>query len=344
MTVKLLDISQIPAIKAEIDNKTKPLGSLGKIEDLALRLGLIYGSKNPKISEPTLYLCAGNHGITESGVSAYPSEVTAQMLLNFANGGAAINVLSEANGIHLEFVNAGVDMNDFDVDERFNVPISAGTKSFATHRAMTSDDCRAAVALGKERVLTRVQDGSNFTLLGEMGIGNSSSAAVITSLITGVELDHCVGRGTGLSDEMLRNKKEVLSRAISFHGEITDPMEILEVFGGLEIAALVGVLIASAENGLPILVDGFITTSAALIAAELNPNIRDYLIFSHVSLEPGHKFAVDHLLGDALLNLNLRLGEGSGAALAFPLVNGAAEILSKMATFQSASVSTSGES
>lgn len=340
MKISSIDYDLHATIKDEIDNKTKPIGSLGKIEDIALKLGLIYKTTRPVISAPTLFLCAGNHGITESGVSAYPAEVTAQMLLNFSNGGAAISILASTYEINLEFVNAGVDMTELDERKFFNEPISKGTKNFAEGRAMTARECESAINLGKQRVFECVSKGSNFTLLGEMGIGNTSSAAVITSLITGTPLNKCVGRGTGLDDQGLQIKRDVLSGALAFHGEMKDPLEILETFGGLEIAALVGVILASAESGIPILVDGYITTSAALVAVAIEPNAADYLIYSHVSQEPGHRIALEHLQGTHILSLDLCLGEGSGAALAFPIVKAASRILCEMATFESASVAS----
>jgi nicotinate-nucleotide--dimethylbenzimidazole phosphoribosyltransferase len=340
MTIKPVDFSLTNLIKTEIDSKTKPLGSLGKIEDLALKLGLIYKTTRPVISSPTLFLCAGDHGITESGVSAYPAEVTAQMLLNFANGGAAINILASACGINLEFVNAGVDMSELDKRQFFNRPIANGTKNFAQSPAMTASECESAINLGKDRVFECVSKGTNFTLLGEMGIGNTSSAAIITSLITGAPLHQCVGRGTGLDEPGLQNKRDVLSGAVVFHGDIKDPLKILQIFGGLEIAALVGIIFAAAQSGCAILVDGYITTSAALIAVAMEPNVAEYLIYSHLSREPGHRIALDHLRGTQILSLDLCLGEGSGAALAFPIVKAASEILCEMATFESAAVST----
>lgn len=327
-------------IQTEIDQKTKPLGSLGVVETLALQLGVIYQTKTPRISKPVVFICAGNHGITQKGVSAYPAEVTAQMLLNFKNGGAAINVLAKSFGLQVEIVNAGVDVSTIENLVNLNLPIANSTQDFSSQDAMTSIQCEAAIALGHERATACIENGTNFVLLGEMGIGNTSAAAVITSIMTGFPIDICVGRGTGLGDQALKEKQQVLGAAIEFHGREHEPLTVLRKFGGLEIAALVGIIFAAAQNGCAILVDGYITTSAALIAVALQPNVSDYLIFSHLSKEPGHRIALDHLAGTAILSLDLCLGEGSGAALAFPIVKAASEILSDMATFESASVST----
>lgn len=330
----------VSLIQAEIDQKTKPLASLGIVETIALQLGVIYQTKSPRISKPVVFICAGNHGITNQGVSAYPSEVTAQMLLNFKNGGAAINVLAKSFGLQVEIVNAGVDVSTIENLVSLNQPIAHSTQDFLSQDAMTSIQCEAAIALGYERAIERIAAGTNFVLLGEMGIGNTSAAAVITSLMTGSPIDTCVGRGTGLGEQALAEKQQTLGAAIEFHGREHEPLIVLRKFGGLEIAALVGVIFAAAQSGCAILVDGYITTSAALIAVALQPNVSDYLIFSHVSKEPGHRIALDHLRGTQILSLDLCLGEGSGAALAFPIVKAASEILSDMATFESAAVST----
>jgi nicotinate-nucleotide--dimethylbenzimidazole phosphoribosyltransferase len=327
-------------IQAEIDQKTKPLASLGKVETLALQLGVIYQTKSPRISKPVVFICAGNHGITRQGVSAYPSEVTAQMLLNFKNGGAAINVLAKTFGLEVEIVNAGVDVSTIEHLGDMNLPVANTTQDFLSQDAMTSMQCEAAIALGYKRALECIEAGTNFVLLGEMGIGNTSAAAIITSLMTGFPLDTCVGRGTGLGEQALKVKQQTLSAAIEFHGREHEPMTVLRKFGGLEIAALVGIIFAATQSGCAVLVDGFITTSAALIAVALQPNVSDYLIFSHLSKEPGHRIALDHLAGTAILSLDLCLGEGSGAAIAFPIVKAASEILCDMATFESAAVAT----
>lgn len=340
MLIKPINHGMTKEIQVEIDQKTKPLGSLGRVESLALQLGLIYQTKKPIISKPIVFICAGNHGITKSGVSAYPSEVTAQMLLNFKNGGAAINVLARSFGLEVEIVNAGVDVSTMEGLADLNLPVTDSTQDFSLQDAMTLSQCNAAIELGYSRAMARIDEGTNLLLLGEMGIGNTSAAAVITSLMTGEEINTCVGRGTGLGDQALHAKRQVLAAAIDFHGRDHEPMAVLHKFGGLEIAALVGVIMAAAQRNCAIVVDGFITTSAALIAVAIEPHVSDYLIYSHLSQEPGHLIALNHLTGVPILSLDLCLGEGSGAALAFPIIRGACEILSEMATFESASIST----
>jgi nicotinate-nucleotide--dimethylbenzimidazole phosphoribosyltransferase len=326
-------------LRTAIDSKTKPLGSLGRIEELAMSLGLIYQSITPRISNPRMLVFAGNHGITQSGVSAFPSEVTAQMVLNFMSGGAAINVLCRTFGIDLEIVNAGVEFDFPEHADLIDTPIAATTKNFHVEAAMTPAEVHAAIELGRSRVVAAVNGGSNFILLGEMGIGNTSSAACITARVTKASIDVCTGRGTGLTDESLTHKTTVLSEALELHKNAVAPLEVLATFGGLEIAAMVGAILQAGDLRIPVMVDGYITTAAALIAADLESSVRDVMVFSHRSQEPGHRIALQHLNAHELLNLDLRLGEGSGAALAFPLAKAATEILCDMATFEAAQVS-----
>ena len=326
-------------LRNAIDSKTKPLGSLGRIEELAFSLGTIYRNLTPRITNPRMLVFAGNHGITESGVSAFPSEVTAQMVLNFISGGAAINVLCRTFGIDLEIVNAGVEFDFPSHSDLVDEPIAASTKNFHLEPAMTAEQVQSAITLGRRRVQAAVDGGSNFILLGEMGIGNTSSAAAITARVTQTSIGVCTGRGTGLTDESLAHKTQVLAEALARHESAVSPLDVLSTFGGFEIAAMVGAILQSKELGIPVMVDGYITTSAALIAAGIDATSREVMVFSHRSQEPGHLIALQHLHAYELLNLDLRLGEGSGAALAFPLAKAATEILCDMATFDAAQVS-----
>ncbi len=326
-------------LRNAIDSKTKPLGSLGRIEELAFSLGTIYRNLTPRITNPRMLVFAGNHGITESGVSAFPSEVTAQMVLNFISGGAAINVLCRTFGIDLEIVNAGVEFDFPSHSDLVDEPIAASTKNFHLEPAMTAEQVQSAITLGRRRVQAAVDGGSNFILLGEMGIGNTSSAAAITARVTQTSIGVCTGRGTGLTDESLAHKTQVLAEALARHESAVSPLDVLATFGGFEIAAMVGAILQSKELGIPVMVDGYITTSAALIAAGIDATSREVMVFSHRSQEPGHLIALQHLHAYELLNLDLRLGEGSGAALAFPLAKAATEILCDMATFDAAQVS-----
>lgn len=328
-------------IKATIDTKTKPLGSLGQLEDLALALGLIQQSTKPAIANPKMIVFAGNHGATVEGISAYPSAVTEQMVLNFIAGGAAINAFCGLFDIDLEIVNIAVEMPDAPVVSNFvNTPIASSTRNYLVEPAMTVDELHAALALGAARVRNAFQAGTNVVLLGEMGIGNSASAALLTSSFTGRDIGDCVGRGTGLDDSGLKHKVKVLEETMRRHGIAQDALEVLRTYGGFEIAAMTGAMLQAAHHGIAVVVDGYIATSAALAAVKVSPAVRDYLIFSHRSQEPGHTFALSVLGGKELLNLGLRLGEGSGAALALPLLLAACEFLDKMATFDSAAVDT----
>lgn len=330
-------------LRNAIDSKTKPLGSLGRIEELAFSIGTIYRDLTPRITNPRMLVFAGNHGITESGVSAFPSEVTAQMVLNFISGGAAINVLCRTFGIDLEIVNAGVEFEFPAHSDLVDEPIAASTKNFHLEPAMTAEQAQAAIVLGRSRVQAAVDGGSNFILLGEMGIGNTSSAAAITARVTQTSIGVCTGRGTGLTDESLAHKTQVLAEALARHELAVSPLDVLATFGGFEIAAMVGAILQAHDLRIPVMVDGYITTAAALIAAEMNEATREVMIFSHRSVEPGHHVALQHLKAHELLNLDLRLGEGSGAALAFPLAKAAIEILCDMATFESAQISGASE-
>lgn len=340
--IKSVDQSLAPVIQTAIDSKTKPLGSLGRIEALAKKICLVQQTAKPTITEPMMIVFAGNHGVTQSGVSAYPSEVTGQMILNFLAGGAAINVLCDSFDIGFEIVNVGVDLEvpmALLSAAYVDAVVATSTKNFALEPAMTIEQCVVAINVGRERAAHHVN--TNVFLVGEMGIGNTSSAACITARITGNAIDVCVGRGTGLDDAALNHKAEVLSAALDLHRAVQDPLEVLATFGGFEIAAMVGVILEVATSGRLVVIDGYIATSAALIAHALVPETSDYMVFSHASQEPGHAIALAHLQARELLSLDLRLGEGSGAALAFPLVKAAVNIMRDMATFESASVSAS---
>jgi len=335
-----LDDTLRPALQAAIDDKTKPLGALGRLEDLALQLGLICGTARPELKRPTVIVFAGDHGVADAGVSAYPSEVTAQMVLNFLRGGAAINVFSRLHGIELEVVDAGVRAPLPATPGLVNCRIADGTRNFAETRAMTPEQVETAMTAGMARVLRHAQQGCNVIGFGEMGIANTSSAACLMSRLTGVPLADCVGRGTGLDDAGLARKREVLERALALHADATGPLDALAAFGGFEIAMMTGAFLAAAASRMVILVDGFIASAALLVAQRINPAVLQYCVFSHCSHERGHHALLDHFQARPLLALDLRLGEGTGAALAWPLVASAAAFLCEMATFSGAGVST----
>ncbi len=327
-----------PALLYKIDQKTKPLGALGHLETLALQIGLIQNSLAPRLNKPCLIVFAGDHGVVEAGVSAYPQAVTAQMVANFLAGGAAVSVFARQHGMALLVVDAGVNADLDSHPSLIGAKIAKGTRNFLTEPAMTDQQCLEALQTGAEIVSRQHRLGCNCIGFGEMGIGNTSSAAVLMHLLTGVPLEQCVGRGTGLNDEQLRNKVSVLQQALDRHPDIAEPLTVLATFGGFEIAMMTGAYLKAAELGMLIPVDGFIASSALLVASRMHPQVLDYCVFSHVSREQGHQALLKHFNARALINLDLRLGEGSGIALAFPLLQSAVLMLNEMASFDEAGV------
>jgi nicotinate-nucleotide--dimethylbenzimidazole phosphoribosyltransferase len=326
------------ALQSKIDQKTKPQGSLGQLESLALQIGRCQNSLTPSLNKPCILVFAGDHGIVESGVSAYPQTVTAQMVANFLAGGAAISVFARQHNIDLLVVDAGVNADLGSHPKLIDAKIDKGTQSFLTNPAMTAEQCAQAIQAGAEQVLRQHENGCNCIGFGEMGIGNTSSAAVLMHRLTGLSLVRCVGRGTGLNDAQLQHKVVILQRALNLHRGVTDHLDILATFAGFEVAMMVGAYLKAAELGMLILVDGFIAGTALLIAHKLHPNVLDYCVFSHVSSEQGHQTLLHQFKAKPLLNLELRLGEGSGIALAYPLVQSAVVFLNEMATFDEAGV------
>ena len=328
-----------PALVDKINNKTKPLGALGVLETLAVQLGLIQQSLDPVLSAPKLLVFAGDHGISSEGVSAYPQEVTYQMVLNFLQGGAAINVFCAQHGIELSVIDAGVNGQFLENSGVINKKIGLGTQNFAQTEAMTLEQCNCALLAGRDLVLA--EKSTNIFGFGEMGIGNTSSASVLMSLFCDLPVEQCVGKGTGLDSKMLENKISVLQAAIDKHQDIdrSNVMQVLSTFGGFEIIMMAGAMLAAAEQGKAIIIDGFIATAAFLSAYKIDPNILGYAIFSHQSDEQGHGKMLDFLGVRPLLKLDLRLGEGTGCALVFPLIQSAINFLNEMASFESAGVS-----
>lgn len=332
------------ALQHRLDQKTKPLGSLGQLEALALRLGEILGSEAPQLREPQLVVFAGDHGLAAQGVSAYPSDVTWQMVENFLAGGAAVSVLARLHGIDLTVVDCGV-RHEFKPRHGLLVrKIAPGTADSSQQAAMTPEQCTHALSNGME--LVRHLNG-NALLLGEMGIGNTSAAALLMARLTGEPIEVCTGRGTGLDDAGLARKCAVLQRALDANAaaiasaSALAPLAALASLGGLEIATMVGAVQQAAAQRRVVVVDGFITTAAVAVAAALQPAILASCVFSHRSQELGHRRWLQQLGVQPLLDLDLRLGEGSGAALAWPLLESACRILGEMASFESAGVSRS---
>lgn len=324
----------------KINQKTKPIGALGKLETLALKIGLIQQTETPSLNHPTMLVFAGDHGITAEGVSPYPQAVTAQMVLNFLNGGAAINVFSRQHGFDLSVVDSGVNAELPTHSALIPAKIGMGTANFLHYPAMSIAQCQCAIEQGMSIVRSKIVLGSNILAIGEMGIGNTSSASCLMSLLCGLPITDCVGRGTGLADHGLQHKQSVLDKALQFHQiNPTDILQVLATFGGFEIAMMVGAFLAAAEERAILLIDGFIATAALMVAARLSPAILDYCIFSHCSDEQGHARMLTTLNASPLLQLSLRLGEGTGAVLAYPIVASAVHFLNEMASFESAGVS-----
>ncbi len=336
--VNPVDASLENKLQSRIDHKTKPLNSLGRLETLALQIGLLQNSLTPQLNQPSIIVFAGDHGIVEAGVSAYPQTVTAQMVANFLAGGAAINVFAKQHGLLLLIVDSGVNAQFNDHPMLIRAKIGCGTRNFLTQPAMTNEQCLQAVQAGAEIVHKRYHSGCNCIGFGEMGIGNTSSAALLMHLLTDLPLRDCVGRGAGLNDEQLQHKLTILQQALHQHSYTKEPLKVLTVFGGFELAMMMGAYLKAAELGMMIMVDGFIASSALLVASKLYPNVLQYCIFSHVSSENGHQPLLQYLQAKPLLNLSLRLGEGSGIATAYPLLQSAVLFLNEMATFDEANV------
>ena len=320
---------------------TKPAGSLGRVEGLAIELAALQASEHPCADRAPIIIFAGDHGVVRQGVSAYPAQVTAQMLANFASGGAAISVLAQALGSKLTVIDAGSLAVEAAPGIVMDKP-RRGTRDFTEEAAMLASECDHALACGQRAVDRAAQGGADLILLGEMGIGNTTAAAAIVCALTGHVPDDIAGAGTGLDADGRRHKAQVIARGLARHGLSGGSQaaeQVLCAAGGLEIAALTGAIITAAQRRIPILVDGFIVSAAALAAVRLNPSCRPWLLFSHRSAEQGHGLILDALNARPLLDLELRLGEGSGAALALPLLRLACALHNGMATFEEAAVS-----
>ncbi len=291
-----LDNSLQVALLHKINHKTKPFGALGKLEIIALQIGLIQNTLTPQLNNPTMLIFAGDHGVAASGVSPYPQAVTAQMVLNFLSGGAAINVFARQNGFTLRVIDAGVN-HEFEAHAcLIDAKIGMGTRSFLQQAAMTPAQCEQALTRGAVLAKIEVAAGCNVLGFGEMGIGNTASASCLMSVLCGLPIEQCVGRGTGLDDAGLTNKTKILKQAIQHHVlSSDDALQVLATFGGFEIAMMVGAMLGAAEQKAVLLIDGFIASSALLVAAKLQPNIVDYCVFAHCSNEHAHRTMLNYL-------------------------------------------------
>lgn len=327
-------------VRNAIDQKTKPPGSLGQLEIVAAHLALLQDSLTPSLEKGRIIVFGADHGIANEGVSAYPSEVTAQMMGNFAGGGAAVCVLGAAAGVNIEAIDVGVNSDIGDMPDIVHAKVANGTSNFAQQAAMSQQQLNASLDVGRQAVQRAREANVDCVGLGEMGIANTSSASAIIAMLLNLPAMDVTGRGTGIDDDAVLHKTQVIQRAIELHQpECKNAMDILQRVGGFEIAAMTGAMLEAHEHQLPVLVDGFISTAAALVAVKHKPDVRSCLLFSHQSAERAHTTALDALDAYPLLNLNMRLGEGSATALAFPLLKAACAMLNQMSTFAQAGVS-----
>ncbi|MGD8189562.1 nicotinate-nucleotide--dimethylbenzimidazole phosphoribosyltransferase [Brevibacillus ginsengisoli] len=327
--------------KAHIDQLTKPPGSLGRLEELAIQLAGITGEPFPVVTPPGIIVFAGDHGVVDEGVSAFPKEVTVQMIYNFVNGGAAINVFGRQIGAHLQVVDVGV-ASDLDIPQVWNKKVKKGTNNFYIQDAMTREEAEQSILVGIEACEKMLTDGAKLIIIGEMGIGNTTASSAILSALTGIEAEKLVGKGTGISDQSWNHKIRIVKESLeSRKPNPLDPIDVLDKVGGLEIGAMAGAILGAAASRVPVLVDGFISSIAAHLAVRLCPAVKEYLIISHRSVEQGHEAILEELGQTPLLDLQLRLGEGSGAAVAFPIVESSTRMIREMATFSSAGISSS---
>jgi len=341
--IKPLDEAAMEKTRARLDILTKPQGSLGRMEDLAVQLSGINGDFFPCGTNKRVVVMAADHGITEEGISAYPSEVTAQMVANFTGGGAAINVLGRQGDVDVEVVDVGVKV-DSKLPGVKQIRIKAGTDNFLHRPAMSRAEALQSVTAGIECAEEAAQAGVKVLATGEMGIGNTTASSAVMAVLTGYEASLVVGRGTGLDDAKLLHKQKVVAGALDLHKpDPGDPLGVLSLVGGLEIAALTGLILGAAKCRIPVVIDGFISSTAALAAVKLCPNAWYYLLPSHLSAEAGHALLMDYLGLKPFINMGMRLGEGTGAVLAMYLVEAAARITLEMATFEDARVSNKEE-
>ena len=337
--IRPLDRSSESAAQQRLDSLTKPQGSLGRLEELARRIAVIQGKVPPRLGRKLMFVFAADHGVTEEGVSAFPSEVTAQMTYNFLNGGAAINVLARHHGVDTEVIDVGIDYEFAAPHGLRNCKVRRGTANFARGPAMTRDEAVRSVELGIS--LVREAAAENIFLLGagDMGIGNTSSATAILCALTGAAPAEVVGRGTGIDDATLARKIAAIEKGLEINRlDANDALDVLAKVGGLEVGAMTGVVLGAAAFRVPVVLDGFISGAAALLAHRFSPYVQEVLFASHLSAERGHQLMLDHLKLAPVLDLQMRLGEGTGACLLMDLIEASVKIMGEMATFESAGV------
>ncbi|NRA66284.1 MAG: nicotinate-nucleotide--dimethylbenzimidazole phosphoribosyltransferase [Pseudobacteriovorax sp.] len=337
--IKPIDKLKMDEITNKIDHKTKPLGSLGRLEELAIQLAQILGSEHIDLRQPKILLFAGDHGLTEEGISPYPQVVTQQMIQNFVNGGAAINVFSRQHQIALDIVDCGL-VSPTTSPEVVNLRLGSGTQSSLRGSAMTKDQYQKGLENGKAIARKAIDNGTTILGFGEMGIGNSSIAALLAAKLIDCDITLTAGRGTGCDDEQMNSKLEVLKKVLTFHESLDNHEDIICALGGFEQVTALGAILEACSVGIPVMIDGFIMSSVALCAAKLAPHSLDYMIFTHKSASPGHQVIMEHLGKKPLIDLGMRLGEGSGVAVAWPIIQSSAAFYNEMASFADANVST----
>ena len=338
--IQPLEPGLIAQAQAKLDNKTKPLGSLGRLEEFACRTVAITGSLEPDTARKIIFTFAGDHGVVEEGVSAFPKEVSTQMVLNFLRGGAGVNVLARHSGAEVRVVDVGVDY-DFEPHPGLIIKkVARGTQNLSIGPAMTRDQAVAAIEAGIDVACQAKADGAGMIGTGEMGIGNTTPSSAIIAVLSGKTAREVTHRGTGIDDAALERKISAIERGLSINRpDPTDPIDVLAKVGGLEIAAIAGLVLGGAASRLPVVVDGFISTAGALIACEINPCVKEYIFAAHESVEIGHRFMLERIGLEPILDLKMRLGEGTGAALAMGLIEAGVKILKEMASFEEAGVS-----
>lgn len=327
-----------PSIIDKINNLTKPKGSLGRLEEIALQIALIQQTLTPALHKPQNIIFAADHGIVEEGVSLSPKEVTWQQLSNFLHGGAGVNFLCRQHGFELKIVDAGVDYDLPYEKGIIDMKVRRGTRNYLYEAAMTQEEMELCIERGAEVVHRCHEEGSNVLSFGEMGIGNTSSSSLWMTYFTGIPLEQCVGAGSGLNQQGIRHKYEVLKRSMENYNGDGSATDIIRYFGGLEMVMAVGAMLQAAELKMLILVDGFIMTNCMLAAMQLCPAVKDYAIFGHCGDESGHKLILEYMQAKPLINLGLRLGEGTGAICAYPLVDSAVRMINEMDNFAHASI------
>jgi nicotinate-nucleotide--dimethylbenzimidazole phosphoribosyltransferase len=338
--IKPVDPELLAAAQAKLDNKTKPLGSLGRIEEFGRRVAAISGTMKPDLAKKVIFTFAGDHGVVEEGISAFPKEVTPQMVMNFLNGGAGVNVLARHAGAEVRVVDMGVDFDFEEVPGLIDRKVAYGTKNLARGPAMNRSEAVVALEAGIALAVGAKSEGVALLGTGDMGIGNTTPSSAIIAAFSGIPVRELTHRGTGINDEALEKKILAIEQGLTVNRpDPADPLDVLAKVGGFEIAGIAGLVLGAAAAGIPVVVDGFISTAGALIASELHPSVKEYIFAAHKSVEIGHTFMLERMQAEPILDLQLRLGEGTGAALAMTLIEAGAKVLCEMASFEEAGVS-----